>query len=414
MFIERSTRRIRAARTLFVLVGVLPCLVLVAWSVQRRSPGHRQAVAAAWQRSLGVPIEVGRIEHLRPGVIRAHDCRIGEAREIVVPVVDVEASAGEVRLRIDTLACDAAAMRLAGELAAGWIGQAARFPQDCIVEVRSLDWRGAATEATADVRVECVAHGGFRAVRVVRRDVEGDSLRIVRGGGAESPIEVEARVATLLPVELAAAVAGWPSAGLESATFSGEFIGRSQAGRWSGTGGGRIDGVDLAACTSLLPGRARGRADLDLRRLDLRDGRVVACDLGVVAGPGEVDRILLESLVTTLGCRPGTGLHAASAAVRGLTRAAADIRLDHRGIEVVGGSALDGALVVGEGVRLIEPPVAAIPPERLAWLVAAPGAVYVPSSGAGAWLMSVLPDPAAALDEQRRAERVDGDGRGDF
>lgn len=414
MFIERSTRRIRVARTLFVLVGVLPCLALVAWSVARRSPAHRQAITAAWQRSLGVPIEIGRIEHLRPGVIRAHDCRIGEDGALVVPVVDVEASAGEVRLRIDTLVCDAAGMRLAGDLAAGWIGQAARFPQDCIVEVRSLVWRGAATDATADVRVECVAHGGFRAVRIVRRDVDGDSLRIVRGGGVDAAVEVEAHVATPLPVEVVAAVAGWPAAGVESATCTGTFLGRSQAGRWSGTGDGRIDGIDLAACTTLLPGRARGRAALDLRRLDLRDGRLVACDLGFVAGPGEVDRVLLESLVTTLGCRPGAGLHAASAAVRGVTRAAGDIRLDPRGIEVVAGPALDGALVVGEGVRLIEPPAAIIPPERLAWLVAAPGAVYVPSSGAGAWLMSVLPDPAAAIDQPPRPERVGRDGRGDF
>ena len=60
------------------------------------------------------------------------------------------------------------------------------------------------------------------------------------------------------------------------------------------------------------------------------------------------------------------------------------------------------ALVVAEGLSIVEPPVGVLPPERLAWLLAPPGAVFVPSAGPGAWLLDVMP----------RAEQAARPGRG--
>ena len=54
MFIERSTARIRGVRTLFVLVGAMPCAVLVAWAVIRHAPAHRDALCRQVEHVLGM------------------------------------------------------------------------------------------------------------------------------------------------------------------------------------------------------------------------------------------------------------------------------------------------------------------------------------------------------------------------
>ena len=76
MFIERSAGRIRFARTVFVLAGLVPCAGLVAWAVHLRSASHRESLRAGWQRAVGVPLEVDAVEHPRPGVVRARGCRV--------------------------------------------------------------------------------------------------------------------------------------------------------------------------------------------------------------------------------------------------------------------------------------------------------------------------------------------------
>jgi hypothetical protein len=44
-----------------------------------------------------------------------------------------------------------------------------------------------------------------------------------------------------------------------------------------------------------------------------------------------------------------------------------------------------------------------VPPERIAWLLAPPTAVYVPSAGSGGWLLSILPRGGAARDRTSQA-----------
>jgi hypothetical protein len=60
-------------------------------------------------------------------------------------------------------------------------------------------------------------------------------------------------------------------------------------------------------------------------------------------------------------------------------------------VEIVSGANLGGALAVVDGIALVDPPGTVLPAERLAWLLAPPGAVFVPSGGPGAWLLDVMP-----------------------
>ena len=52
MFIERSAGRIRLTRLIFVVAGLVPCLLLAGWAVHRGSTAHRDAVRAAWQAAV--------------------------------------------------------------------------------------------------------------------------------------------------------------------------------------------------------------------------------------------------------------------------------------------------------------------------------------------------------------------------
>jgi len=72
-----------------------------------------------------------------------------------------------------------------------------------------------------------------------------------------------------------------------------------------------------------------------------------------------------------------------------------DIAQDHRGAELRATpdarSTLAGGLAAVAGRSIIDPPPGGFPVDRLAWLMAPSGATFVPATGAGAWLMSILP-----------------------
>jgi hypothetical protein len=73
MFIERSAGRIRLTRLIFVVAGLVPCLLLAGWAVHRGSTAHRDAVRAAWQAAVGLPLDVAAITHPRPGVLSSRN-----------------------------------------------------------------------------------------------------------------------------------------------------------------------------------------------------------------------------------------------------------------------------------------------------------------------------------------------------
>lgn len=412
MFIARSTARIRFTRTVFVLVAILPCAGLVSWAVHRRSPGHREAVRLEWQRAVGVPLSFASVEHPRPGVIRAIGCRLATEDGLVeAPEIEVETVPAEVRLRISRLVCDAAAARLLGALVADWLVHAARHPQDCVVEVADFAWAMPSPAAPAALRVECVTRSGARAVRVVRQPAAGgriDEVRIVRttaeDDSAES-LEVDGTCSEPVPLAIVAAALGLDVAAIGPAAAVGTLRAFRDGDRWRGGVEGRVDGIDLAACTARLQGRASGDASALIRRLEWADGRIRDAEIECMVGPGRVEQRLLDLLVGGIGCRPGPAFHAAAAAPeRTFEIAGWVLRADPRGIEIVSGRNLAGALAMSGGRAIIVPPAAVLAAERLAWLLTPPGAVSVPSAGPGAWLLDVMPRPERAMRQ--------GDARG--
>jgi hypothetical protein len=274
--------------------------------------------------------------------------------------------------------------------------------------VADFAWDTAEPDDATTLRIECVAHDGTRAVRIVRPGATAttDEVRIVRTTDTppdddprgEQPairLDVEADCRRPVPCEiLTACAAGAPLGGLDAgsrAGVTGTLRAASTADGWSGTARGLIERVDLATLTAALAGGASGEATISVDELRWSRGRIETCDLGCAAGRGQIGQQLLEALVATLGCRPGAAYGPADGRQRSFDAAALRLRIDDRGAELLAG----GGLASLGGQSLLEPPAAAFPVERLAWLMAPRGSTFVPAGGPGGWLMSILPRSAA-------------------
>lgn len=415
MFIARSQARIRAARWVFLLVAIVPTAAVIAWAAYLRSDAHRVRVERAWQTATGLPLAIGGIEHPRPGVIRGRDCRLPATASragVTISQVELESSADEDRLRIDRLACDPAVASALASFAREWLMDELRFPRTCLVEVGDFRWAQTLQDGTADgpeppppvaLRIECVVREGSRAVRVVSRGEAGDEVRIVRqlsSGDADSGerLEIDAVCPTPVPLAVLVAAAGVPAsdaaASAGSGRVSGELRGVRDDDGWHGTAEGRISGIDLAATAAAVGGHAQGSARIDIARLAWSHGRLRDGLIECAAGPGWIESRLFDRLVLATGAAPGPAATAAPADNgRFFDAAACLVTIGEQGVQLLPSPHLPGALAVRDAAPLLAPPAGPVPGDRLAWMLTTPGTAFGPTTGPGAWLMSVLPPP---------------------
>ena len=415
MFVARSAARVRLARLAFLLAGLAPAAGLAAWAIHRRSDAHRAAIERRWQEAVGLPLTVGRVEHPRPGVIRGWDCVLPATPNrpaIPLPLVEVESSADEDRIRIDRFACDTAAAAAFAALARTWLADDVHFRRTCIVEVADFSWSGtspppidAPASPAVPLRVECVAGTAGRALRVVRRGTTEDEARIVRepapdaGGDAANPaLTITAHCGEPIPLAVLAVAAG---AGVQAATASGAATvsGTLEAARgadgWAGEARGRIGGIDLAAAATAVGGRATGSASVDVTRLAWSGGRVSDALFECAAGAGSVDSRLFDRIVLALGARPGpAATPLPPGGERGFDAAGCIVGVGPHGVQIMPTTRLPAGLATRNGDVLLAPPPTPVPGDRIAWMLSTPGTVYGPAIGPGSWLISVLPAAA--------------------
>jgi hypothetical protein len=431
MFIARSAARIRFARAVFLLLGLAPATGLVAWAVHRRSDAHRLAVEERWEEALGIPLAVAAVEHPRPGVIRGRRCilpAVADRPAIELPLVEIESSDDEDRIRIGHLDFDAATAATFAALARQWLADEVRFRRTCIIEVADFSWGTAIPPSAAKglepaatpLRIECVARPGTRALRIVRQAGQSeDEVRIVRGAAsaaadaslardgrgeadpASSPASISLTADCRQSVPLAAVVLA-AGGGLDAAvacgeaTVSGELDAAWDAGGWRGTARGRIDRVELASAAAAIGGTARGRATIDVTRLAWEHGRVSDALVECAVGAGAVDGRLFDRIVLALAARPGPAARPLPpGGERSFDAAACIVGVGPHGVQVMPSNRLPIGLAVYGGELLLAPPAAAVPGDRIAWMLSAPGTAYAPALGPGSWLMSVLPEPGA-------------------
>ena len=418
MFVEQSAERIRMVRTLFVLAGLIPCAVLAGAAVWRHSGGHAEAIERECETLLGLPLEIGGVEHLRPGAMRLAKVELlspDGAAIIALQKVDVETSATEVRLTVPRLECTPRAAAAFAGLAGDWLSQPQRFPAAVVVDVGELVWgAGAADAGGRGLRVECVASDGVRAVRARREPETSEELRVLStvaaeragasGSQPDSPasrrIEVHCAVEEPLPAAIVAAVAGIPEAAGRAigadARIRGHVDAVMQDGRWTGDCDGLVERIDLASCTARAAHRLAGEATVSIPRFRIEAGRLADCQLDCSATAGRLGQDFLDAAVRTLGCRAGPAYRSlAYDPLRSFDSLAFSLRIDGDGMLLRAPGDRGAALIQAHGIAILEEPSGTVPTERLAWLFSPPGRAAVPASDVSAWLISRLPVSAA-------------------
>ncbi|MFM8802937.1 MAG: hypothetical protein ACKOK8_03330, partial [Planctomycetia bacterium] len=392
------------ARALFVLLGVLPCAGLVGWAAVRHSAGYRDAIERRFERVIGLPLDIGSVEHLRPDGLRLRDCRLSSSAGGVllsVPEIEVESSPRELRLTLERLDCTPELARTLADLAREWLRQAVRFPVDCVIDVEDFSWRPRAQApahgGAGRLRIECVAANGSRAVRVSRGGIGGgtpDEVRVVAGGAeatGAAGMEVHAGVAEPVPIAVLEALAGLDSETLpwgEAAAVSGDISAVIDGGVSSGSAHIRGEQIDLAAVSRHLPHRLSGEAVLAIERLAWDRGRVVACECRWAVSRGRVGQRLLDACVSVLGCRPGPAFRSlARDEVRSFDDLSGRLRIENGTIDLRAEAGRDGCLAKVQGLSMLDEPQAAVPLDRMAWLLAPPGSAAVPAARITAWLI---------------------------
>jgi len=425
MFIERSSARLRTVRTLFVLLGLLPCAGLCGWAAIRHSAAHRRTVESRCEQVIGLPVRIGRVEHVRPDAVRLHDCGLATADGgvlVAAAAVDVESSSTEVRVSVGRVECTPRLARAVTALVQQWLSQPARFERDCVVEVGELCWQGStssdrqAADRRTGLRIECVAAAdGGRAVRISGGAGDGartDELRVLATvadaagdlvGPAALRLEVTGAVSVPLPVAILEACLGCEPGGLAlgaDAVVSGRIASVREAGGWSGTADGLVERIDLAVASAALTHRMSGDATVAIERIEWSRSRIAGCDCRLVATRGMVDQGFLDALVSTLGCRPGPEYRTATAdRPRAFDEVACRLRLGPAGLDIRADRAAGPAIAVVRGGTILEEPAAAVPLERAAWLFSPPSALVVPASQASRWLMGAFSDDVLSAGE---------------
>ena len=404
MFVEQSVARLWRVRTAFVLLCLFPAVGLVTWAVQRSSAAHRAAVANAAAKLLGTTVTIEQLAHPQPGCFRLSGVQIGGTN---LPAVEVETTPDEVRLRLETLTCTPETVPLVVAVIRRWLNEPAGFDRNCVLDIGQLSWGQAesAADLNRPLRVECVAAGTGRAVRIFSVGMPADELRIVRTQ-AEAPgsvptaerLEVEASLSQAMPAAIVAAACGELFLGQwklgQQALIEGRLQAALAGGHWSGEAAGTITQVDLAQMTASLPNSLEGLASISVEELVWAGSRLSAVDCVCTAPRGGVDQAWLEGLVSIMGCRPATAFRdPLNGGFRDFERLGCRVTIDASGVRLRALPQQAGCLVESQGLPLVKEPVGEASLDRLAWLLSGTAPPAVPGTPTTAWLLSVLPLP---------------------
>ena len=406
MFVEQSIARLWRVRTAFLLVCLLPAMGLVTWAVMRSSASHCVAVANAASKLLGMTVTIDNLTHPQPGSLRLSGVEIGG---IKFASVEVETTLAEVRLRLGAAVCSPQTVPLLVALARRWLNEPARFDRNCVLDIGRLSWgHGVSNELDRPLRVECVAAGSGRAVRIFHPGKPVDELKIVRTHAqtSEMPptngqIEVRAKLSAAVPAAVVTAACSESTLGHwhlgQHALVEGQLRASLVRGHWSGEATGKIMQVDLAQTTASLPNRLEGMASIEVEELIWASDRLSAIDLICTAARGGVDQAWLDGLVSIMGCRAAVAFRdPLNAGFRDFERLNCRVTIDTSGVRLRAMPQQVGCLVESQGLPLIREPVGSASLDRLAWLLSGTAPPAVPGTPTTAWLLSVLPLPRAS------------------
>lgn len=424
--LRQSTRR-KLCRAAFLTACLLPLGALVVLGAYRRTPSHVRDCEAALGHALGLRVDVGSVEHPRPGIARYFDVALGDAEtgrplarcehiEVRTPPLGgaTECLVYGITLRQEDLsACYAIVERLLRHEHGIQSDEILLSLEDIVLlsgsaeqAIERVDGSIEVDATHGDARFDVLpapgeadAEGGEETARRV-------ALQIVRDRRLPTPATEIAWQTGAVGVRwawLAAVYDQLPA--LNGARFIGSIRAAEHDGEWQVAIEGSLKHVDLAdAVTRPFGYSATGDIAMEIERAQFQDGKLVALKAQLSGGPGRVSSTLLDAAATALGCGAQPREAVATQSVP-YTALDFGVTID-QGLTIVGRCRdATGAMLIGANRQplLVEPKQQPISTLALVRMMGGAGGQNVPATRQAALMLKWLPLPAAQSAAKRPA-----------
>ncbi len=311
---DQTRRRLCIAS--FVVLGVLPTVLVAAWCVGRHLPGQAEAEAQSLSWRLSLIVRLHDVKHLRPGTVLYEGVELAdpESGQVLLrsPQLKVTSAPWSQRHgnrpRLAMVAwqpeIDAAGLdRLWQALQRLLEGNPGRLEADWQFAAANVTLRAAAAQTFTEVAGSLDTLPGGVAAQVQFRLAGSNAaeplrIRAVRDRQAAPPAtELDLDTAGgELPCGVLAMALGECKAIGTRCRFRGSLWAKETAEGWEGEVAGQLSDLDLdRLVTDHFPHRLSGNGNLAIRSLRFRGGRVEQASLMLSAGPGTIDRSLIEA-----------------------------------------------------------------------------------------------------------------------
>ncbi len=401
----------------FLMLGLLPSLTVAGWCVYRHTSSYLAAEVNQLSRQLGVSVKLSGLKHLRPGVVLYENveladhetgqpllqCRLVEVqctlqpdeRGVRHPVVSVVAS--QPQIHAASIDRTWRWVQRVFETAPNWLNTEVELSA---AEVTLKDAERSQTLTGVEALVESLPQGTHAQLqfRLVGADTPDPAqIRLVRNRQVSPPasgFELHTGGGELPCSLLAMGVGELRPLGNRS-RFKGYIWANETTAGWEGEAAGQLVDVDLGGLvTNHFPHRMSGIGQITIQSARFRQGRLEEGSGVIVAGPGTIDRSLVESAVDRLGLTAAEEpLNEERIAYDQLAMSAT---LDAQGLRLRGRCAgVDPGTILARGsARLLgESPGAPQPMAALVRTLVPQSAVQVPASRQSDWLLRHLPVP---------------------
>lgn len=417
MFQLHDVTRRRVCVAAFLLLGLLPTLLAGGWCLGRCAPGFLQTEAKRLSQQLGLNVKLGGLQHLRPGTVlyeqfEAANPETGQTvlrcrlLEVTRQQQTDEQGQGRTVLAMKASQPEVEAASL------GQIWQCLTRTMEGSCGPLEADVQLSATELTLQAADNSQTLTG---VEGTVQNLPGGTLAQLhfRLAGADTPEPVLIRIARDRQVSP-------PASGFELYTdngklpchvlamgladlkplgprcrFTGHIWGKETPDGWEGGVAGDFVELDLGRLVSeRYPHRLAGVANVTILSAHFCRGRLEEGSAIVVAGPGTIDRSLMNAAVECLRLTPGAEQLPGDDPVP-YEQLAFLATLDAQGLRVGGRCKVPERAILSDGQYCLlgESLAQPVPAVALARMLVPPSTEQVPASRQTDRLLNLLPVP---------------------
>ncbi len=418
MFRLHDATRRRLGVAAFLILGVLPTMLIVAWCIDQHLPGRVSSEAAALSQRLGLRVKLGGLQYVRPGIVLYEEVEVGDP-ETGRPIFRCRLLEVSRRRQSDAKGesrCELTMTASQPEVEADGLdriwqclqrvlkGVSGPLPSDVAFSTPELTLnapRNSQTLTEVKASLQDVSGGTHAQIdfRLVGADTpEPARVRIGRDRQSTPPttrFELYTGDGELPCSVLAMGVDLLKPLG-PRCRFRGYLWSSETPDGWQGEVTGQLVDVDFGRLISdHFPHRFVGTGEMTVQSARFNRGRLESGGAIVFAGPGSIARSLLSAAVDRLGLVQGAAPPTDDEIVP-FDQLAFSATLDPDGLHLSGRCkvAEPGTILSADGRCLLAQSLQrTLPTVALVRMLVPQSAVQVPASRQTDWLLRHLPVP---------------------